>query len=43
MVKSDFILMFQIGLQLWNIEVEINTAWEMIRDNIKMSAKDSPF
>jgi hypothetical protein len=31
----------QIGLQLWknlDAEVEINSAWEMIRENIKISA-----
>jgi hypothetical protein len=31
----------QIGLQLWKIlhaEVQINSAWEMIRENIKISA-----
>jgi hypothetical protein len=33
-----------MGLQLWknwDAEVEINNAWEMIRENIKISAKES--
>jgi hypothetical protein len=25
----------------WDTEVEINSAWEMIKDNIKISAKES--
>jgi hypothetical protein len=37
------VLWSQIGLQLWNLdaEVEINSAWETIRENIKISAKES--
>jgi hypothetical protein len=34
----------EIGLQLWkimDIKVEIYNSWEMIRDNIKISAKES--
>jgi hypothetical protein len=33
----------QIGLQVWKIwtQVEISSAWEIIRENIKMSAKES--
>jgi hypothetical protein len=38
------VLRSQIGLQLWedlDAEVEINSAWKMIRENIKISAKES--
>jgi hypothetical protein len=42
-VKSNFVLRSQIGLQLWKIwtEVKINSAWETIRENINISAKES--
>jgi hypothetical protein len=29
------------ALEDWNVEVEINSAWETIRENIKISAKES--
>jgi hypothetical protein len=37
------VLRSQIGLQLWKIwtQVEINSAWETIREIIKISAKES--
>jgi hypothetical protein len=37
------VLRSQIGLQLWKIfytEVEINSAWETTRQNIKIAAKE---
>jgi hypothetical protein len=39
-VKSNIVLRSQIGLQLWKIwtQVEINSAWEIIRENIIISA-----
>jgi hypothetical protein len=42
-VEGNFVLRSQIGLQLCKIwtEVEINSAWETIRENIKISAKES--
>jgi hypothetical protein len=37
------VLKFQIGLQLWKIwtQVDINSAWETIRENIKVPTKES--
>jgi hypothetical protein len=37
------VLKSQIGSQLWNLdtEVDVNEAWETIRENIKISAKES--
>jgi hypothetical protein len=35
------VLKSQIGLQLWIAEVDVNKAWETIRGNIKVSAKES--
>jgi hypothetical protein len=29
------------ALEVWNAEVEINSAWETIRENIKISAKEN--
>jgi hypothetical protein len=35
------VLRSQIGLEDLDAEVEINSAWEMIRENINISAKES--
>jgi hypothetical protein len=42
-VKSNIMLRSQIGLRLWKIwtQVEINSAWETIPENIKSSAKEN--
>jgi hypothetical protein len=40
-VKRNIVLRSQIGLQDFDAEVEINSAWETIRDSIKISAKES--
>jgi hypothetical protein len=42
-VKSNFTLGFQTGLELLEdlgAEVEINSAWETIKEKIKISAKE---
>jgi hypothetical protein len=43
MERFNLMSRFQIGLQLWKnwTQVEINIAWKIIRENIKISAKES--
>jgi hypothetical protein len=40
-VKSSIVLKSQIGSQLLVTEEDVNKAWETIRGNIKISAKES--
>jgi hypothetical protein len=35
------VLKSEIVSQLWKTEVDVNRAWETIRENIKISAKES--